>query len=152
MNYILYYLIFGFLGTIIEFLYSILKCHIKFPICGDTLNKYFNLCIPFLNIYGLGALIMAFIANRYKDLDYVQYSIILGIILTIMECVIGNISFLFNHYKTWNYDSNICNGFISFEIFIYWTILAYIFRWFYYYIEKPKEKKVEMKEEEKIDF
>jgi hypothetical protein len=144
MNYLLYYIIFGFLGIIIEFIYmakynilhsdKIIK-NVKFPICGDTLIQYFNICIPFLNIYGLGGLFLAINANKYYEWNYIKFAIFMGIFLTIMECIIGNISYKVNGQKQWNYKSSYCNGFISFEVFMYWIICSYIFRWIYYYIE-----------------
>jgi uncharacterized membrane protein len=152
MNYLLYYLIFGFLGWIVEFIYmlftkstclsnniinykKIMKCHPTFPICGDTLVRYIKLCIPFLNVYGLGAVILAILSNRFKHWNLFVFSIFGGYLVTVMECIIGQMSFNFNHYQTWNYRSNICKGYISFNIFIYWIILVYLFRWIYYYIE-----------------
>ena len=137
MHYLLYYIIFGFVGIFLEFLYSVIG-HNKlrnFPICGDTLIEYTNLCIPFLNIYGFGGLLLAVMANKYNKWNYFQFAIYMGIILTIMECIIGNISYKVNGVKKWNYGSNLCNGFISIEVFIFWIICSYLFRWFYYYIE-----------------
>ncbi len=146
MNYLLYYLISGFIGIIIEFLYMIsyniihynnnIKHKINFPICGDTLIQYFNICIPFLNIYGFGGLFLAICANKYSEWNYFQFAFFMGFVLTIMECVIGNISYKFNGKKQWDYKTNYCNGFISFETYIYWILCSYIFRWIYYYIEK----------------
>ncbi len=152
MNYLFYYLFFGFIGWMVEFVYmlltqsaclsnniitykNIIKCNPKFSICGDTLVKYIGLCLPFLNIYGLGAVILAIFANRFHKWNFFVFSLATGCLLTVMECIIGQISFTFNHYQTWNYGSNICNGYISFNIFIYWIILAYLFRLIYYNIE-----------------
>ncbi len=136
MNYILYYIIFGFVGWIIEFIYINLlnKQHISF--CGDTITNYCNICIPFLNIYGLGAVLLVFLSRKYPKMSFFLFALIGGIYLTIMECIIGNISFTINKVKKWNYHSYLCNGFISFDIFIYWIICSYIFRWIYYFIEE----------------
>ena len=153
MNYLLYYIIFGFVGSIIEFIYmlfkkstclsnniisykNILKCTQKTPFCGDSLIKYIGLCLPFFNVYGLGAVILAIFANRFHKWNFFVYSLVTSYLITVMECMVGQISFNFNGYQTWNYGSNICNGYISFNIYICWLVLAYIFRWIYYHIEK----------------
>jgi uncharacterized membrane protein len=137
--YFLYYIIFGFIGWIIEYVYISLhsknnKINISF--CGDSFNKYIGICIPFLHIYSLGGLLLVYLANKLHKLNYIYFSIISGICLTIMECIIGNLSLLKNKKKQWDYHSNICNGFIAFDIFIYWIICSYIFRWIYHFIEK----------------
>jgi uncharacterized membrane protein len=137
MYYLLYYIIFGFIGWIIEYVYiSFHSKNNKISLCGDSFNKYIGICMPFLHIYSIGAVLLAYLANKLHKLNFIYFSIISGILITIMECIIGNISFVINKEKQWDYHSNICNGFISFDIFIYWIICSYIFRWIYHFIEK----------------
>ena len=61
--YIIVYIIVGLIGWLWEYIYS----GFRKDKCGDSFIKnYLQLCIPFLNIYAIGAIILLLIYNLFK--------------------------------------------------------------------------------------
>ncbi len=125
-KYIKYYIIFGFVGWILEYVQNpstIAKC-------GDTLITNAKLCIPFLNIYSTGAIILLLLKNKFNKKHIVELSIISGIILTLFECISGKLSLYINKKHTWNYKNRVfplCDNFISIDVSVFWIICSFIF-------------------------
>lgn len=97
--------------------------------CDTTVKSIFNKCLPFLLIYGIAAIILAFLDYYLNNINIFGKIIIATIIITLMECIIGNISYLINNYKTWDYSNMLCscNGFISLEASLLWASMSFIF-------------------------
>jgi len=97
--------------------------------CGDTFYTVFlKICLPFLNIYGFGLIILWFIYNKfYKKIDYTKLIVLSTILISSFECLVGILSNNVNHKKTWNYpSSNLCFGFISIQSILTWLIFITI--------------------------
>mgnify|MGYP001002815047 CR=1 FL=1 len=125
IDYILAYISVGILGYIIERYFMN-----KVRLYGDTLNEYLGIKIPFIHIWGLGGVILLFLYKTFPDDNMIMLSIISGITMSLLECVVGNISLQFNGYQTWNYNNRIqpmCHGYVSMDITLYWIIASYIF-------------------------
>lgn len=128
LEYILIYLISGFIGWIVDNVYFK-----KNMICGDTVNKELGICLPILHQWSFGGIILLFLLNNC-DVNIILLSIVAGIIITISECIIGKISSKYNNRRMWDYRDHICpmcNGYISANIGICWIVISAIF--FYVY-------------------
>ncbi len=125
IDYIIYFIVFSIIGWTWENLIGKPQ-----TICGDTMMHKIKLCLPFLVIYGIGGNILLFIKKNIVKNNIIKFSIFSGILLTIMECIIGQISFKINKYKTWNYDKDpfhFCDGYVSLPVMIFWIIASSIF-------------------------
>src|SRR5437868_10124278 len=127
---LIYYLLFGFLGWFWERYIS----GFTLPVCGDTLIQRAGLCIPFLNIWAFGSLILLAVRNYLSTQNTLVLSLIAAILLSIFECISGNLSMLLNNgKKTWNYRDRIypfCNGFLALDVVAFWFIVSFIyFQW-----------------------
>lgn len=129
LDYIYTFIIVSFIGWVLEYVITQrYKC--------DTLFKSLtNYCFPLLTIYGLGAIILLFIAKNYHA-SLIKKIVISTIIITILECIVGFTSLNYNGYHTWNYPSNwlpFCDGYVSLTSIIWWGLLISLF---YYIYEK----------------
>jgi len=128
LYYIIVYIIVGFIGWIWEYIYS----GFTKDKCGDSFIKnYLKICIPFLNIYAIGAIILILI-NKIFSINVIYLSILAGLILSTYECISGYISKYINKGKReWDYRGKhfipLCSGYTSVEVFIFWVISAIIF-------------------------
>lgn len=126
IKYIITYLIGGILGYFVE--QCILKKQMPY---GDTLNKFLGVKLPFIHIWGLGLVILMYLNNRFNGtMNVLLLSLITGISLSILECIVGNISLIFNGYKTWSYNDGIlpfCKGYASLDVTICWIVASLIF-------------------------
>lgn len=103
-----------------------------------------GLRLPLLTIYGIGGVIVVYMAERIpteKPLDVIRYILLITIIINLLECIVGQMSLRMNKYRTWNYDSKLlpaCDGYVSLTTFVGWTIAISIIVLIIYV--KPFEK------------
>lgn len=122
-KYIIIFLLFSLLGWLYEHIF--LKVNNYDTIC----NKLFNLNIPIFSIYGVGGMILLFIHENIKNVSFLEKVIIATVIINVMECIAGKLSYMIHKYKTWNYDNYkfpLCDGYISLSTALWWTILIAI--------------------------
>lgn len=135
LNYVTVYLVGGFLGYLWERLLGAPSTESLSYSCGDTLNKLLKLCIPFLHIYGLGAMVLLFIQDRFSQTNKFLLAISSAIVLTILECILGQLSKYINGYSKWNYKDkynlSFCNGFVAFQPFLLWFFISFFFFYFF---------------------
>jgi uncharacterized membrane protein len=126
IEYIIYYIVFALIGWLFENIF-IRK---KNPLCGDEFMNEIGVCLPLLTMYGLGGITLLFIKkNMIKD-NIILFSIISGTILTVIECIGGQISELYTKNKRWNYSNYplaMCNGYIALPVFILWSVSSAVF-------------------------
>jgi uncharacterized membrane protein len=125
-EYILYFFIFSVLGWLWE---RVIMKNDEIS-CGDTIVRKISICMPILLIYGFGGMLLLFIKRNIIKRNILSFAFISGILLTLFECIGGQISFYINKYRTWYYDThplNICNGYISLPVFLFWVLCAGIF-------------------------
>jgi len=123
IDYILVYIFSGFMGWLIEKYYFIRENP-----CGDTMNKKFlNICIPFLHVWAIGGIITIAIYNSLPKTNIFILSLLVAIVLSIFECVVGQLSYKINGHKTWEYEPYkcvTCNGFVSLYATAHWYLFA----------------------------
>lgn len=119
----------------IFFVFSIIGWYYEYIVFnkheGDKVSKkLFNINLPMLPIYGVGAIILFLIHKNLKNYSIWFKTLIAFILINTMECLLGYVSYTFHGYQTWNYnsDDNIsyCDGYISVQTSIWWTVLSFI--------------------------
>lgn len=120
LGLVIRFFLYSFLGALWE--HFIMK---KNSLCGDTIVRFFGLCLPFYFIYGFAGLLLealaCFIGNFWILL------IVAVILCTVFECLAGQLSYLVNGFQTWNYGGCLCSGYISWKISLGWCALIAFF-------------------------
>lgn len=115
-----YFIIFSFIGVLIETLY----CYITSGIIESRKGLIIG---PFCPIYGVGAAFMIWVLDKYKDSD-LKVFIVGGIAGAIIEYVLSYILEAIYGARFWDYNDyqfNL-NGRIALIYTIYWGLLAVI--------------------------
>lgn len=123
ITYIIVFILFAVIGWIYEY-------HFFGKDAPDRVSsKFLNVNLPILPIYGVGGVLLYYITTNYIHLSILHRTIIATIIITIFECVAGQVSFLLNRFNTWSYadhQMSTCSGYISLETSLWWAFLIYI--------------------------
>jgi uncharacterized membrane protein len=116
-----YFVLVSILGWIFE--YALWK-----KTSPDGLSLFlFNKDLPVRPLYGFGYLILLFI-NSYFDTYSITIKVILSTIaLSVLECIGGICSYRYHGYQTWKYHSNICYGYVSVYVSLFWALLSFVF-------------------------
>ncbi|MFA5724393.1 MAG: hypothetical protein WC979_09125 [Candidatus Pacearchaeota archaeon] len=142
LKVILLFVIFSFLGSLIEFSSRFL---------GGSGRAYDNgiflltgLKIYFIYLYGLVGIILLFIEKLYDKLKIKLRwrGLLNGISITIIELISGLITIGIWGFNFWDYSNKLLNfkGIISLPMFLLWTIFGYLFSLFYKFIYKKLNK------------
>jgi uncharacterized membrane protein len=142
IKYFLAFVLFSFLGFIIEYIYG---CIVGDPFLYDKFfYDQFRLFLPFIPIYGLGGMILLFLAGymEKKKIKFAYRGLINALIITIWEFIGGIFTYLFLSKIYWDYSSHFLNlTFISLQVFIMWLVAGYLFSWVYSIAIKNKKIK-----------
>ena len=124
LKYIIIFLLFSNLGWIYE------QILLKSDGSDTLIKKISNINIPLFSIYGLAGIIIYFINDNFKNWSLIEKVLVATIILNVLECLSGKLSYWVNGYKTWDYTKlfsfTICDGYVSLETAIFWTLLITI--------------------------
>lgn len=120
------YIIFSLIGWIFEY--------IAFNKSGPDrlIRKYTEVNLPLLQIYGLGAVILYLIHKKMSSSPLWQKLTVAYILINLMECVMGQLSYQSYGVQTWKYDDNLlpsCDGYVSVGTSIFWLFLSYVGFW-----------------------
>ena len=141
IEYIICYFICALLGWIYEkiILEGSIQKVLDFNFCDDIILRKLYLCLPLINIYGLGGIILLFIKKNIILDNIFTFSLISGILLTIIECIGGKLCLMIHKDKLWDYSDhymNFCDSFCSLKVFILWIIMSGIFFKSHNYLSK----------------
>ena len=127
LRLIIIFIIASFLGWVYEYL---LFHNYEYD---KVSKKLFNINLPLLPIYGLGVLILILIGKGLNNYSIWMKTIVAFIVLNLMECLMGYVSYNFHGYQTWKYndDYTLCRGYISLKTGLWWTILSFLFFFIY---------------------
>lgn len=142
LKYILLFIIFSFLGSLIEYL--------SFLLGGQGLGYdkvlflLTGLKIYFIPIYGLSGVIIFStekLMNKFK-FPFWTRGFIHGLTITLIEFIFGNLGFLIFNVNFWDYTDKFLNigKYVSFSTFIVWVFLGYLFSGFMKLIKKQTFK------------
>lgn len=128
IKYSLVFVIFSFLGSLIEFISSIIFGGVAYD---KMIYLLTNLKVFFIPFYGIvGMIIFSFenLMSKYKFPIYFK-GIINGLTITLLELIFGFLGFLIFKVKFWDYSNQFLNlgGYISLEMFLLWSVMGLIF-------------------------
>lgn len=124
IKYIIVFIIFSLLGWLYE--YSAFNRIRSF----DATKQLFNIDLPILPIYGVGGLLLLLIYEKLESYTLLTKVLVAGVIINLMECVLGICSYYFYGHQTWKYDnSNMpsCYGYVSVFTGLWWLLLSFVF-------------------------
>jgi uncharacterized membrane protein len=123
-RYIVIYLMFSFIGWLFEYLVF------KKSVSDKVIKKLFDINIPTLQIYGLGATILFIIQDNMCNYSIATRIMISFVMINSKECVAGLLSKAFYGYRTWHYSEAsipFCQGYISVRTSCFWLLLISCF-------------------------
>lgn len=123
LEYIMVFIIFSVLGWAYE---CILK---KKRFYNTHIKKYLNINLPMMHIYGIGAVILYYVAKNFKDCSLLYKILLASLLINTMECMGGLISYQMHGFYTWNYNNKfmpLCCGYVSLTTAVWWTLLIAI--------------------------
>ena len=140
LKYFIYFIIFSFLGSLIEYLFGF------FGGAGIAYDKaiyeMFDLKIYFISFYGLVGLSLVgfnnFIEKREEKIKFFYRGLFNGILIVSWELIGGLFSIFVYGHAFWNYSSQPLNfmGIISLRMALLWTVAGYFFSFIYEFIIK----------------
>ncbi len=141
VKYIIYFIIFSFIGSLIEYLFGFLGGR---GIAYDRgLYELFNIKIFFIPFYGLVSLILILFDKILdkKNVKFVYRGILNGLLIVSWELIGALFSIAVFGHKLWDYSNHTINlnGMISLQMSFLWIIAGYLFALLYRYIIKKYE-------------
>lgn len=123
---IIYFLIYGFVGWIIDSLYRSFETGQIF--FGGMFQSFFW-PIPFAPIYGFGALVLIVFTKTLWNKSPLLVVPVLGVIMTAIEYSGGELTLALLQHRAWDYSSYFLNfrGHIDLLHGIYWMFLGWAF-------------------------
>ncbi len=122
------YIIIFFIFSIIGWIYEYIVFNRNKP--DGVSEKLFDMKFPILPIYGLGGIILLFIYDTFNEYTLLQKVLISVLLINIMECLVGCLSYRFYGYQTWKYSDDmipVCYGYISVYSGLVWLIGSFMF-------------------------
>ncbi len=118
------FVIYSFLGWIIEFIYRTYEYR-------TMVNPGF-MYGPIVPIYGIGAFFVLIMNHLLPDIGLIVHFIIYGIILSLLEYIVGYMSEKFMKIKLWDYSDSKFNlhGRVALLFSVAWAFLAVVFVYF----------------------
>jgi uncharacterized membrane protein len=144
LRYFIYFIIFSFIGSLIEYLYGFIG---GTGIAYDrTLYELTNIKIFFISFYGLVCLSLILFEKflNKKKIKTIYYGLLNGILIVCWELVGGLFSISLFGHNFWDYSKQPFNfyGIISIEMFLFWVLAGYIFSFIYKFIIEKYEKQI----------
>lgn len=120
------FILFSFLGWILEFAYRALA--------NRNLVNPGVLLGPYVPIYGFGALMLIILYSQTAHLDIFYRAGIYFLAISVMEYITGEILLLVFKRRYWDYTDDALNirGHVCLPFSIYWVILALVFEKTFY--------------------
>ncbi len=122
MTWLYIFILFGFAGWLLELVFR------SWDKGGPALNE-FHWRLPFLPIYGFGALYLVGLQPTFQSLPFFGRGLIYALALTAIEFTCGIGTELFFKKRFWDYSKKPFNlyGHIDLETFFYWFALGMAF-------------------------
>lgn len=116
---IIVFLVFSFLGWVYET--RLLKKSSKDTLLGGR--------VPLLTIYGLGGVVLLLLFITLP-LPLWGKILVATVVITLLECLGGQLSLRINGRHTWNYSNKwcpLCDNYVSIETSFYWLLGISVF-------------------------
>jgi len=142
LKYFIYFVIFSFMGSLIEFLFGFFS--------GATIIAYdkallemFNIKFYFIPFYGLVGVCLIFFENLFEKINkhkikFAYQGLLDGIFIVLWELVGGLFSIFVYGHNFWDYSNDPFNflGIISLRMSLLWILMGYFFNLVYHIIIK----------------
>lgn len=142
VRYPVYFIIFSFMGSLIEYLYGFIG---GTGISYDrALYELFNIKIFFIPFYGLVGLSLVFfekILTKHK-IKIIYQGLLNGLLIISWELIGGLFSIMVFGHGFWDYSKQPLNfyGIISVKMSLLWILTGYLFSFIYrFFIKKYKK-------------
>lgn len=133
VRYILYFILFSFVGLIFEYLLGSV-------LYSKGIYGLFKIKMPLIFFYGFGFLILVYFEKYIysKKASIYFKGLMNGLIIILYELFGGLISILVFGHNLWDYSTHFLNfyGIISLPASLIWIILGYLFTIFYKWRKK----------------
>lgn len=134
---IFYFILYGFLGWILDSLYSTLS---DGRLVFGGMFKSFFLPIPFAPIYGFGALILIGFQKFLESRGHFSLLFLAGLILSAVEYAGGLFTVAVLHHRAWNYSQSFAN--LQGHVDLWHSFLWMFLGWFFIRFLHPLNKKI----------
>lgn len=119
-KYMFLFFLFALIGWLYEYFFRMIVHH-EYSFPGSMLG-------PWLPIYGGTVCLFYFVCDSF-EIKMWQKIIVMGLVVNLMELIVGAIAFYGSGLRYWDYSNlflNI-NGFVALPIAIAWTAIAAVF-------------------------
>lgn len=97
---------------------------------GDSVIRYLHLSLPLLTVYGVGGMIVVYIAETFgSKMTLLPLALFAAVMLTLLECVAGLASRAFFKRRTWDYSADMlpmCNNYVSLRVSLFWFVAVLV--------------------------
>jgi uncharacterized membrane protein len=139
LKYFIYFIIFSFLGSIIESLFGFFG---GTGIAYDRgLFEMFNIKIYFISFYGLVGLSLIFLENFFEKrnkhkIKIIYQGLLNALLIVLWELIGGLFSIATSGHAFWDYSKQPFNflGIISLQMSLIWIVVGYFFSLIYKFI------------------
>lgn len=122
MKYLVAFIVLSFIGWLFELIVFNKR---SYDVISHTL---LNINVPLLPLYGISGVIVLLIDQL--PISLIIKIIIAAIIVNLLECLTGLLSYQFHGYQTWKYDNyTVCHRYVSLYTGLCWTLLITIYYW-----------------------
>ncbi|MCK5043996.1 hypothetical protein KAR52_03285 [Candidatus Pacearchaeota archaeon] len=142
-KYSIYFVIFSFLGALLEYLFGLIMGNPVFYF--RSLYLITGLKIPFIPFYGGVFLILILFQNflSKKKIPFYSWGLLNTILIISWELLWGLIGLYIFKRLIWDYSTHILNfmGIISLPMFLLWVAGGYVFSLIYVCVNKVLRKR-----------
>jgi len=143
-RYIIYFIIFSFIGSLIEYSFKFFG---GAGIAYDQgLYKLLNIKLYFIPLYGLVGLSLVLLENFLEKLKkpkikFVYFGLFNALIIILWELIAGLACIFAFGYVFWDYSGYFLDfmGIISLQVSLLWVVIGYLFSFIYEFIIKKYE-------------
>ena len=139
MSFIKSYLIGSLFGILSEIIVSKGNHHCIKSFSNHKITYHSNikclLSMTIFNLYGWGAVLLTSLLKLYPNHNTIYFFLFAAVLISLMECIGGKISYIINKKHTWNYPSYYlptCSGYVSLISTLYFTVMLMFFTYIIY--------------------
>jgi uncharacterized membrane protein len=141
-KYLFYFIIFSFLGALLEYLFGLIRGNPIFY--WRSLYLITGLKIPFIPFYG-GVFLLLVLFQDFlskKKVPFYYWGLLNSTLVISWELLGGLIGLYIFKELIWDYSTHILNfmGIISLPMFLLWVVGGYVFSFIYLYVNKILRK------------
>ena len=119
MDYLAVYV----LGSVGGYLFEVAQGK---QVCDGVMTSAGLGCWPMLQIYGLGAVLLLWLARNVK-LDLLSLAMLAAVVLTAVECAMGHAATAMHGKRGWRYlGCTFCSGYNALHVSAVWFVISLV--------------------------